>query len=278
MAELATQATEEREHQLPVADGVAELGKRGGHRLETATVVSDAQGVLAEVAELRFEEERAGLPLAEELILEVAPVPTSGSLPHHQGLLQIVGDSAIDPRQDDAICLHPCRARGEGLIFENVASQGIFAKDGEEHVAPLVVGVRGVIEDDGDEGLDVDDGSGLCPKGLVGALVRVQRGGAEMGLLGTACFFSAGFGLSREAMFFGGGPQRRRHPPLGNQRGRRADQRQHPVTRSTTGAGDLVEAQAMGPAMRPATVSATEAAIGSAAGEGCGRVADRNRD
>ena len=62
-----------------------------------------------------------------------------------------------------------------------------------------------MINDDGDEGLDVDDGSGLCPKGLVGALVRVQRGGAETGLLGTACFFSAGFGLSGEATFFGGG-------------------------------------------------------------------------
>ena len=87
MAELATQTTEEHEHQLPIADGVAELDERGGHRLETATVIGDAQGVLAEVAELRFEEERVGLPLAEELVLEVAPGTASGSLPHHQGLL-----------------------------------------------------------------------------------------------------------------------------------------------------------------------------------------------
>ena len=83
MAELATQAMEEHEHQLPIADGVAKLSETGGHRLKMAIVVSDAQDVLAEVVELRFEEEHTGLPLAEELVHEVAPGTMSGSLPHH---------------------------------------------------------------------------------------------------------------------------------------------------------------------------------------------------
>jgi hypothetical protein len=122
VAKLTVQATEKREHHLPIADWVAELGEGGGHRLEAATVVSDVQGTLAEVAKLCLEEERAGLLLAEELVLEIAPGATSGELPHHQRLLQVIRDGAVDPCQDDAVRLHPGRAIGEGLVIKNMAS------------------------------------------------------------------------------------------------------------------------------------------------------------
>jgi hypothetical protein len=86
VSKLTVPATEKREHHLPIADWVAELGEGGGHRLEAATVVGDIQGTLAEVVKLCLEEERAGL-LAEELVLEIAPGTTSGELPQHQRLL-----------------------------------------------------------------------------------------------------------------------------------------------------------------------------------------------
>jgi hypothetical protein len=122
VAKLTFQATEKREHHLPIADWVAELGEGGGHRLEVAIVVGDVQGTLAEVAKLCLEEECAGLLLAEELVLEIAPGAMSGELSQHQRLLQVVGDGAINPCQDDAVRLYPGRAIGEGLVLENVAS------------------------------------------------------------------------------------------------------------------------------------------------------------
>jgi hypothetical protein len=51
VTELAAEATKEREHHLPIADGIAETGKGCRHWLKLAAVVSDAQGLLAEVAE-----------------------------------------------------------------------------------------------------------------------------------------------------------------------------------------------------------------------------------
>ena len=41
VAELVVEATEKREDELPIVDRIAVLGKRGGHRLETATIVGD---------------------------------------------------------------------------------------------------------------------------------------------------------------------------------------------------------------------------------------------
>jgi hypothetical protein len=59
VAKLTVQATVKREHHLPIADWVVELGEGGGHRLEAVTVVGDVQGTWAEVAKLSLEEERA---------------------------------------------------------------------------------------------------------------------------------------------------------------------------------------------------------------------------
>ena len=122
MAELATQAAKERQHHLPVSNGIAELGERYDHGLEAATVVGDRQGVLAEVAELCLEEEGTRLLLPKELVLEEAPCLAGGALPQHEGLLQVAGDGAVDPRQDDAVRLRPRRARGEGRVLEDMAS------------------------------------------------------------------------------------------------------------------------------------------------------------
>jgi hypothetical protein len=57
-----------------------------------------------------------------------------------------------------------------------------------------------LIEDDRDEGLHVDDGSSLCPEGLMGTLVLVEGSGAKSSLLsptgrvGLDCE-TTGFGL-----------------------------------------------------------------------------------
>lgn len=66
-----------------------------------------------------------------------------------------------------------------------MAGQSIFVENSEEHVAPLGVGVRGLNEDDEDERLDVDDGCGLRPESFVDALIFIEGGSTEAGLLCT---------------------------------------------------------------------------------------------
>jgi hypothetical protein len=121
VAELAAEAAEEREHHLAITDGITELCEGCNHGLKTAAVVGDAQRLLTKIAELRLEEKGTRLLLAEEFILEVAPCIACWTLAHHQGLLQVTGDGAVDPCEDVAVRLDLGRARGEGLILENVA-------------------------------------------------------------------------------------------------------------------------------------------------------------
>ena len=44
----------------------------------------------------------------------------------------------------------------------DVWDEGVFAKHCEEHAVPLRVRVGGLVEDNGDHSLDVDEGGGLC--------------------------------------------------------------------------------------------------------------------
>jgi hypothetical protein len=150
VVEVAAEAAEEREHHLAIADGVAELGEGCSHGLEATTVVSDAQGLLTKIAELRLEEKSTRLLLPEKLILEVAPCTACGTLAYHQRLLQVTRDGAIDPCEDTAVRLDPGWVRGEDFILENVSCEGIFAKHGEEDATPFGVGVHGLVKDDGD--------------------------------------------------------------------------------------------------------------------------------
>jgi hypothetical protein len=66
---LAVEATKQGEDELPVANRVAKLLERGGHRLETTTLVCDGQGTLLEGAELGLHQQGARLALPEELVL-----------------------------------------------------------------------------------------------------------------------------------------------------------------------------------------------------------------
>jgi hypothetical protein len=110
-------------------------------------------------------------------------------------LLQVAGDGAVDPCQDDAVRLEPRGALGKHLIVEHVASQRVLAEDGEEYPTPLGVGVRGLVEDDGDERLHIDDGGGLRPDGFVGGFV-----------LGEAMVLSS-LGCCGSGLVHGGGKQ-----------------------------------------------------------------------
>jgi hypothetical protein len=76
-----------------------------------------------------------------------------------------------------------------------VRGKGVLAEHGEEHVAPFGVGVGSLVEDDGDQRLDVDDGGGLCPDSLMGGFEVVEGCSAEACRFGTALSLGAGFGF-----------------------------------------------------------------------------------
>jgi hypothetical protein len=126
----------------------------------------------------------------------------------------------------------------------------------------LAVGVHGLIEHDGDEGTDVDDGGGLRPESFVGGLVHVQGGGTEASFLSAASGFGASIVVRhRSAGALAIGPAAA------------------PGDEVSDGAGDRIGSRlgvrAIGPATSPATESATGEAIESEAS--CGSGADRNR-
>jgi hypothetical protein len=72
----------------------------------------------------------------------------------------------------------------------------MFDEDDDEQVTPLSVVVGGLVELDGDQDTDVDDGGGLCLESLMGGLVLVHGSGVEASLLGLTGLLSVTSGLS----------------------------------------------------------------------------------
>jgi hypothetical protein len=109
--------------------------------------------------------------------------------------------------------MDPNGAIGMCRVLEDVWGKGVFAEHGEEHAAPFGVGVDSLIEDDGDQRLDIDDGGGLCPDSLMGGFKIVEGCSAEACRFGTTLGLGAGFGfLSRRR---GGGRVVVVHPGSG---------------------------------------------------------------
>lgn len=150
---------------------------------------------MLEHAELRGEEEGAGLPLAEKLVVEDGPIDAGGGVTEHDLLLQIKGDGAVDPHEDGAVHLYPCRPLGVGRVGEDVVGEGVLPEDDEEVLAPPIVVVGGTIQRDGDEHLDVDDGEGL---GMHGGVLGLK------GVKGSiAISLGLGGGLTLKALLLG---------------------------------------------------------------------------
>jgi hypothetical protein len=84
VSKFSTQPAEKSEDHLAITYGVAELNERCSYGLKTTTKIGDRQGVLAEVAELRLEEEGTRFLLPKKLVLEIAPRLTCRTLSDHE--------------------------------------------------------------------------------------------------------------------------------------------------------------------------------------------------
>jgi hypothetical protein len=97
VTKFTTESAKEGEHHLAVTDGIAEFGERRSHGLQLAAKAGDRHGVLAEVAELCFQEKGMRLLLVEEFVLKVAPRLACVAWADHERLLEVAGDGGEDP-------------------------------------------------------------------------------------------------------------------------------------------------------------------------------------
>jgi hypothetical protein len=63
VTEGAVEASNQRQHEGPITDGITKLSEGARHRLQPTTIVGDVEGALLEVAELGGEEEGARFTL-----------------------------------------------------------------------------------------------------------------------------------------------------------------------------------------------------------------------
>jgi hypothetical protein len=80
-------------------------------------------------------------------------------------------------------------------VLEDVRGKGVFVEHGEEHAVPFGVGVGSLVEDDGDQRLDVDEDGVLCPDSLMGGFEIVEGCSAEACRFSTALGLGEGFGF-----------------------------------------------------------------------------------
>jgi hypothetical protein len=183
--EFAVEAAEKGEDELLVADRIAEIAEGGSHRLEAAAVISDVEITLFEGPKLGLQEQRAGLPLSEELVLKVQPCGTSSRAAEHQGVLQIVGGGAVDPSDDAAIHGLPGRASRVRDVGEDVILKVVLAEDDQEHRSPATIIAGRLVQRHRDQDLDVVDADRLGVEVLVGGFLGSELAIEGRGSLGS---------------------------------------------------------------------------------------------
>jgi hypothetical protein len=116
-------------------------------------------------------------------------------------------DRAVDPSEHGAVHLHPRWTIGVDDVGEDMIREGILAQDGQEQSVPPVVVVRGAIQNQGHEDLDVEDGDGGGVDGGVPGFVRVERSRAFVLLACRALGIGFGHGGRTSACSCGGGAE-----------------------------------------------------------------------
>jgi hypothetical protein len=116
---------------------------------------------------LDIKDERTGLTVADELLLDPEPYGEGHRCRCGGDLDEVRGDCAVEPGTDNAVHLPPTRVGGDfwGDIREDMIEELILAECVEEEGLPSIVVQQKIVEVDRDHRLDIEDGDGLSVKG-----------------------------------------------------------------------------------------------------------------
>jgi hypothetical protein len=115
---------------------------------------------------LDVRDERVGLAIANELLLEPKPYRAGHKSRCGSDLDEVRGDYAVEPRTDGAVHLTPMRIGRDvgGDVGEDMIRELVHAEHVEEEGLPSVVVRRKIIEEDGDHRLDIEDRDNMSMK------------------------------------------------------------------------------------------------------------------
>jgi hypothetical protein len=169
------EATQEVQHQGAVCHRLAEITEGVHQALHLAAVLPHVEIPLGELVELCVEVQGASVPVPEELFLEGEPRLTARVRLVTDDVLELDGDSSVEPGENHGVHQGPGRGRRGGDVMEDVVVEGV-APQGEEDLPSLarIVGGRRV-QNDGHKGPNVVKSSGLRVEG--GNVVGVESSG-----------------------------------------------------------------------------------------------------
>ena len=161
MAIAGAEATQKVQHQGPVGDRLAEVAERVRHALHLAAVLVHGEVPLREQVELGVEVERPRIPIPEELVLESEPRLACSVRLIADDVLQLNGDGAVEPREDNAVHEAPGARRWSVVVDEDVIVEDEPPQREKDLSSPTGVVGRRRIQHHGHEGPDVVQTCGL---------------------------------------------------------------------------------------------------------------------
>ncbi len=120
MAVAGAEATQEVQHQGTIGNWLAEIAERVSQALHLAAVFSHGEVPLREQVELGVEVECPSIPIPEELVLESEPRLARSVRLVADDVLELNGDSVVEPREDNAVHEAPGARRRSVVVDEDV--------------------------------------------------------------------------------------------------------------------------------------------------------------
>jgi hypothetical protein len=159
------EATQEVQHHGAVCHRLAEITEGLRQALHLAAVLPHVEIPLGELVELCIEVQGTSVPVPEELFLEGEARLTTRVRLVADDVLELDGDSSVEPGEDHDVHQGPCRGRRGGDVVEDVVVEGVAPQGEEDLPSPAwIVGGRRV-QNDGHKGPNVVKSGGLRVEG-----------------------------------------------------------------------------------------------------------------
>jgi hypothetical protein len=175
------EATQEVQHQGAIGNWLAEIAERVSQALHLAVVFSHGEVPLREQVELGVEVERPRIPIPEELVLESEPRLARSVCLVADDVLELNGDGAVEPREDNAVQEEPGARWRSVVVDEDVIVEDEPPQREKDLSSPTGIVGRRRIQHHGHEGPDVVQTCGLSVESSDEVGVEVRGEGVLWG-------------------------------------------------------------------------------------------------